>query len=79
MAERLSADAWQAYATREAARAMGTWLEGRGRLHQPIAVLTLPELEAMATSALSRFIVLASQRARAQPHGPEDVTRVLLA
>jgi len=39
-------DEWQAHVTREAAKAIGEWLEGRGRLHQPIAALTLPELEA---------------------------------
>jgi len=69
-------DQWQAHVTREAAKAIGRWLEGRGRLHQPIATLTLAELEAMAASAISRFVVLASQRIRAPgtecPGGPED-------
>lgn len=55
-------DEWQAHVTREAAKAMGEWLEGRGRLHQPIRSLTMPELEAMAQNAIDRFIVLASQR-----------------
>ena len=55
-------DEWQAQVTREAAKAIGEWLEGRGRLHQPIRCLTMPELEAIAQNAISRFIVLASQR-----------------
>ena len=55
-------DEWQAHVTREAAKAIGEWLEGRGRLHQPIRSLTMPELEAMAQNAIGRFIVLASQR-----------------
>ena len=33
----MNSDEWQAHVTREAAKAMGEWLEGRGRLHQPIA------------------------------------------
>ncbi|MGE0661040.1 MAG: hypothetical protein AB7O63_16210 [Reyranellaceae bacterium] len=74
----MTADEWQAHVTREAARAMGRWLEGRGRLHQPIAALTLPELEAMAANAIARFVVLASQRIRDQPDDAEDLTRLLL-
>ena len=55
-------DEWQALVTREAAKAIGTWLEGRGRLHQQIADLTMFDLEAMASSAIARFVVMASQR-----------------
>ena len=44
-------DEWQTHVTREAAKAIGEWLEGRGRLHQPIHCLTMPELEAMAQKA----------------------------
>ena len=55
-------DEWQTHVTREAAKAIGEWLEGRGKLHQPIRCLTMPELEAIAQNAISRFIVLASQR-----------------
>jgi hypothetical protein len=44
----MTADEWQAHTTHEAAKAIGEWLEGRGRLHQPIHSLTMPELEAMA-------------------------------
>jgi hypothetical protein len=71
-------DAWQAHVTREAARDIGRWLEGRGRLHQPIAALTLGELESMATAAISRFVVLASERIRERPQGSEDLTALLL-
>ena len=51
-------DEWQAHVTREAAKAIGRWLEGRGRLHQPIRCLTMPDLEAMAANAIARFVVL---------------------
>ena len=74
----MTADEWQKHVTTEAARAIGGWLEGRGRLHQPIARLTLPELEAMAGSAIARFVVLASERIRDQPDDTEDLTRLLL-
>jgi hypothetical protein len=42
----------------------------RGRLHQPIRSLTMPELEAVAQNAISRFIVLASQRIAEAPDEP---------
>ena len=71
-------DEWHSYVTREAAKAIGAWLEGRGRLHQPIRVLKLAELEAMASNAISRFIVLASHRIKEQPEGNEDLTLLLL-
>jgi hypothetical protein len=71
-------DEWQAHVTREAAKAIGEWLEGRGRLHQPIRCLTLPELEAMAANAIGRFVVLASERIKAEPDGHPDLTRLLL-
>ena len=63
-------DEWQAHVTREAGRAIGEWLEGRGGLHQPIRCLTLPDLEAMAQNAISTFIVKASQRIAHQPDEP---------
>ena len=63
-------DEWQTHVTHEAAKAIGEWLEGRGRLHQPIRCLTMPELEAMAQNAISRFIVLASQRMAQRPDEP---------
>ena len=54
----------------EAAKAMGEWREARGRLHQLIRCLPMPEREAMAESASSRFIVLASQRIAQRPDEP---------
>ena len=72
-------DEWQAHVTREAARAIGTWLEGRGRLHQPIATLTLGDLEAMAANAISRFVVLGTERIRDRPANAGALTRLLLA
>jgi len=71
-------DEWQAHVTREAAKAMGQWLEGRGRLHQPIASLTLSDLEAMAANAVARFIALASHRVRDQPDSAGELTLLLL-
>lgn len=64
----------------EAAKAIGEWLEGRGRLHQPIRSLTMPELEAIAQNAISRFIVLASHRiaqCRSDP-GSQELSMLLL-
>lgn len=71
-------DAWQAHVTREAAREIGRWLEGRGRLQQPTAALSLGELECVATAAISRFVVLATERMREQPQDSEDLTALLL-
>lgn len=72
-------DEWQAHMTREAARAIGKWLEDRGRLNQPIAALTLTDLEAMATSAISRFVVLGTERIRDRPADAAALTWLLLA
>ena len=66
-----TADEWQAHVTTEAARAMGRWLEARGRLDRPIASLTLRDLECMASNAFSRFIVLSSERRTAAPDREE--------
>jgi hypothetical protein len=63
-------DEWQAHVTREAAKAIGEWLEGRGGLHQPIRCLTMPDLEAMAQNAISTFIVKGSQRIADRPDEP---------
>ena len=74
-----TADEWQAHVTTEAARAMGRWLEARGRLDRPIASLTLRDLECMAMSAISRFIVLSSERRTAAPDKEErDALDLLL-
>lgn len=70
-------DEWQAHTTREAAKAIGKWLEGRGRLHQPIRSLTMPELEAMASNAIARFVVLAAHRIRDEPEETADLMWLL--
>jgi len=74
----MTADEWQAHVTLEAAKAIGQWLEGRGRLHQPIAALTMADLEAMATYAIARFVVLGSEWIWERPD-ESDLTRILLA
>ena len=71
-------DDWQAHVTREAALEIGRWLEARGRLQGPIASLTLRELEAIAISAISRWIVLQSSRLKAAGWPPEDPIARLL-
>ena len=60
-------DEWLTHVTREAAKEIGTWLEARGRLHQSIRVLTMAELEALASAAIARYVVLASHRIRDTP------------
>ena len=67
----MSPDEWQAHVTTEAALAMGRWLEARGRLDRPIASLTRKDLECMASNAINRFIVLASER-RTDAPGAEE-------
>ncbi|MEO7317361.1 MAG: hypothetical protein ABIZ56_00070 [Chthoniobacteraceae bacterium] len=62
-----------------AAKAMGDWLEERGRLHQPIATLSMADLEAMATNAVSRFVVLGSQLMVTEASNGPALTRLLLA
>lgn len=68
-------DEWQAHVTREAAKAIGEWLEGSGRLHQPVRCLTISDLEAMATNAIARFVVMSMQRIETSPR--DDLTRLL--
>lgn len=67
----MSPDEWQTHVTTEAALAMGRWLEARGRLDRPIATLTRKDLECMASNAISRFIVLASERRTTAPDAEE--------
>ncbi|MBF0354935.1 MAG: hypothetical protein HQL43_06850 [Alphaproteobacteria bacterium] len=71
-------DEWQVHTTHEAAKAIGKWLEGRGRLHQPIRAMTMSDLEAMADNAIARWIVLQSERLQRQGWPPEDPIRRLL-
>jgi len=72
-------DEWLAHITREAAKAIGQWLEGRGGLHQPIRSLTMRDLEAMAARANDRFIVLAAERIGDQPEAVTANLRWLMA
>ncbi len=65
--------------TREAARAIGTWLEGRGGLHQPNAALTALELEAMAMNAISAWWCWGMERINRQPADAGALIRFLLA
>ena len=55
-----------------AALEIGTWLEARGSLHQPIASLTLGDLEAMASNAISRWIVMQTEKLQRAGWPPED-------
>ena len=56
----------------ECARAVGEWLEGSVRLDRPIRTLTFWQLECIAEAAISRWIVLASQRIAKRPDAPES-------
>jgi hypothetical protein len=71
-------DEWQAYAMREAAKAIGEWLEGRGGLHRPIRELRMSDLEAMAQNAISTFIVKSSERRADHLNEPESRTPSVL-
>jgi hypothetical protein len=72
-------DQWQAHVTRQAAKAIGEWLEARGKLHQPIRALTMSDLEALAVAAISSFVVLGCSRIKEEPGEHPDLTRFLLA
>jgi hypothetical protein len=73
-------DEWQAHVTREAAKEIGEWLSARGtgKLKSPIASLTLPDLEAMASCAITRWIVLQSERLAKADWPRDDPVRKLL-
>jgi hypothetical protein len=76
----MNADEWQRQVTREAALEIGRWFEARGGLQRPIGRLTLGDLEAMAEAAISRWIVLHSQKLEKAGWPPEDpIARFLLA
>jgi hypothetical protein len=79
----VSPDEWQAHLTREAAKVVGKWPEAqgrlaRGRLGHPVASLRLSDLEAVASVAISRFIVLASQRIREAPEQQTELEALLM-
>jgi hypothetical protein len=52
---RKAQDEWQRETGREIALAIGRYLEARGRLHQPISVLRIEELEGMAWAAVAKY------------------------
>jgi hypothetical protein len=74
----MAPDEWQAHVTREAAKDIGKWLEARGRLDRPIASLRLTDLDAMASVAISRFVVLASHKIRDAPGQHSDLENLLM-
>lgn len=69
---------WQAHVTREAAKEIGKWLEARGRLDRPIASLRLTDLDAMASVAINRFVVLASVKIREVPAAHPELENLLM-
>lgn len=74
----MTPDEWQAHVTRAVALEIGKWLEARGILHHPIASLTLGDLEAMAVNAISRWIVMQSERLHRQDWPRDDPIATLL-
>jgi hypothetical protein len=74
----MTPDEWQAHVTREAAKEIGKWLEARGRLDRPIASLRLKDLDAMASVAISRFVVLASHKVREAPGACPELENLLM-
>ncbi|SMO64396.1 hypothetical protein SAMN06265173_10862 [Thalassovita litoralis] len=74
----MTPDEWQAHVTREAAKEIGKWLEARGRLDRPIASLRLTDLDAMASVAISRFVVLASVKIREEPAAHPELENLLM-
>lgn len=74
----MTPDEWQAHVTREAAMEIGKWLEARGRLDRPIASLRLTELDALASVAISRFVVLASQKIKEAPERQQQLENLLM-
>lgn len=74
----MSPDEWQAHVTREAAKEVGKWLEARGRLDRPIASLRLTDLEAVASVAISHFVVLASHKISEAPGQHAELENLLM-
>jgi hypothetical protein len=74
----MTPDEWQAHVTREAAKDIGKWLEARGRLDRPIVSLQLTDLDAIASVAISRFVVLASHKIRDAPGAHQDFENILM-
>jgi hypothetical protein len=65
-------DAWLHHVRAECARAVGEWLEGSVRPERPIRSLTFCELQCIAETATSRWIVLVSWRIAEKPDAPES-------
>ncbi len=57
---------------------IGKWLESRGRLHMPIASLTLAELQAMAVAAISVWATRRAERPQEPAISPDDPSVNLL-
>jgi hypothetical protein len=53
-------------------------LEARGRLDLPIASLRLTDLDAMASVAISRFVVLASHKIKETPGAHPELENLLM-
>ena len=74
----LSHDEWEQFTGTEAAKAIGEWLQARGRLDRPIHRLTLADLQAIADRAICRWIVLSSIRLQERPAACADALGWLL-
>ena len=66
-ARTLNCDEWAKLVQTEAAKAIGQCLEARGKLGDPIARLTLKDLEKLADAAITRWTVLYSVRLAEAP------------
>ena len=71
-------DQWQAHVTREAALALGKWLQEANLLDRKIGSIRIEELQGMAAAAVSRWVVLQSQRLEQSKSGEKDAIRELL-
>lgn len=63
---------------------MGRWLEQRGKLHQPISVLRLEELEGIAWAVVTEYTSVREEKRRelgapldVHPELPEPLERYL--
>lgn len=65
-------------ARREAAKAIGAWLEARKKLNVPVHRLTMGDLEGLAERAINRWIVVASERVADAPEKSEKIALLLM-
>jgi hypothetical protein len=70
-ARAMSDNEWQAFVTSEAAKAVGAWLQARGKLNLPIHRLSMADLEAMAGAGIARFVVMSSIRLANRPEADQ--------